>query len=987
MKGPSRPKRLEKRKRGRATSSVFKPAFCALFLLFTLMTTVSPLTVRAGITDMWDLNNFVTDVVIKDGAGNVIPNDGMGEVILGESYSFTIDFDGFKSPTFQLQNKEYDSEHPKALVYKLPDDITVPDGLLWVSFPIPKPDELTGGNWGNVESVGYFFFTPMGEIVVCFDDLNPSGNPSSSNFIDWNSGLKFPVSFSAEFSGDSGLREFDFGNDSIVELTVIPPLPSLDVIKTVSNFDRESRTISYTVTVTALHGDVTDVFIEDNAIFDVKGLVGEQDVPRDLYMDVVVIPSDSAFSVVGQPQPTETGLVFDFAGQTLHKDEYIEIEYTIDLGSLLDDILDEMNGTTIEDFRYDFDVDNTVTVDGKDTDGIPVEQSLANATETAFLYPPLSKNMSASDNLAEVTIVVNPEGKQLNESPESNGRIGLVDQMDNTLAFYLNTIKVEQLKSGKTVDDPDCWELADFEWSYVFTDETAEHSEVTFDLPDETPLRIIYNALIRGGEGDDVEVSNIIEIKGVYSTNYTNTFHLENAYTKPTVAYGKITLFKRDQRTGAFLAGAEFALYMGLAYVNYNNGYNIAPPGVEQEFVFGGETFYYVGHTHDDVAENPKPTDEEGRIFFERDLLSSLYKDYVFALVELKAPDGFNLPQQPILFTLGNTVSETPDGTQVIQIETDYLTVGNKPSKLVIEGNKKVTGVTAPSREFTFKLTQVDDEGGTIEELDTVTVATSGAGDYDFKFDPIYELAVGTYYFTIEEVVDEDDTNWTYDKTKRLIMVEIKDENGQLVFDITDIEGEPVNTTLTFENVYRSGSLVVRKILEDPNDDTDFTYTVKKKSTDSFGNTVYVPVDLTSGDISVNQKGGTGTYTDTDLENGTFTMTRDTEVAISGLLPGIYTVTEEATGYTITYSIDDGEASATVWNEAETTDIDLVDGVSAEVVFTNVKYTTLLPETGGIGRDQLIMLSVLMSGILITFGAAYLAYRRNRRRRCLIRRE
>ncbi|MCL2672216.1 MAG: Cna B-type domain-containing protein, partial [Clostridiales bacterium] len=108
------------------------------------------------------------------------------------------------------------------------------------------------------------------------------------------------------------------------------------------------------------------------------------------------------------------------------------------------------------------------------------------------------------------------------------------------------------------------------------------------------------------------------------------------------------------------------------------------------------------------------------------------------------------------------------------------------------------------------------------------------------------------------------------------------------------------NYTVTVTNTERPGSLVISKVVADENDTGTFTFTVKKNN---------VAVDLTATGIVITPS-GTGTYTATALSSGTFTMTRDTTVTITGLTPGTdYTVTEVATGYTTTFNVNGGTES------------------------------------------------------------------------------
>jgi len=89
-----------------------------------------------------------------------------------------------------------------------------------------------------------------------------------------------------------------------------------------------------------------------------------------------------------------------------------------------------------------------------------------------------------------------------------------------------------------------------------------------------------------------------------------------------------------------------------------------------------------------------------------------------------------------------------------------------------------------------------------------------------------------------------------------------------------------------------------------------------------------VPVDLTSGKISIRKTGGSGEFVASDLTNGRFTLTYDTEVTIEGLPLARYTVSERAAGYLTSYEVIDNSV---------TRPSDGVVLADITVIFTNVE--------------------------------------------------
>ena len=972
---------LADKRRKRITAAIVVPLFCTVALLTALLLAQPALT-AAG--DRWDLNNFVVNAVIKDSEGNEIPVDGTGTVARGDAYSVALSFDGYKAGdlSFLLRYKP-DAPNQGTLVYRLPDGVTMPD-----VFVQGNPHIIYMGPVNA--ALGEYSVTADGLVIVRFYNVDLYGEPDpyGDNLLVNYPNLKFELNLEVEFTGEGGTQQtFDFG-DGEIELTVTSPPPVLDVVKTASDFDPETESISYSITITALNGDVKDIVVDDLAQVDSNTETWwiDKSGGSGLYMDIIVTSTDSdwpPYTITQAPWNTDTGtgLKFDFTGRTLHEGESITIAYIICISPFLDAYWSEEGNAGWPErgkYGYDFNVNNGVLVSGSDEDGNPVDSVLIQKTRPIHVYPPgqpVYKGLEGSTgSRASFSLVVNPAGLRLNLGTPYDGRITLTDRMNNTLAFYLNTIKVWELKPGMTVDDPDCWKAyGDDNWSWEMTGETDEYTEVTFDLPDQKPLKITYDARVKGDVGEDVEIGNFVEITGGYKTGYSGPFHIEN--TGGGAIDGTVTLYKRDSMTNAALPGAAFALYLKEAYTDWDDPVNQSPNGVPQTIKVGDEDFYYIRRTYG-------LTDGYGRITFSHTFLQ--YENYVFALYEIKAPEGYSLPaERATLFSFGSQTADV--GGVPVEMIGDSLFLGNTPSKVVIEGRKRVEGIIegirVPEETFLFTLTQVEDAKGTPMKDPIIrekTVGTVGEreGGYSFAFDPIYGLPVGIYYFKVAEETGGVG-NWDDDGTAYIAEVVVFDgdpPNGQLDCTVTyyTADGEPP----VFVNEYNpSASLMIGKVVEDQYDGTVFTYTVKCGGS---------AVDLTG---IIKQTGGSGIFDATDLENGIFSMTRDTTVTIYDLTPGIYTVTEDAKGYAITYKVYGREESATEWNSAETAGVDVIEDGTVEIVFTNVKYSPILPETGGIGIDKFFVVAAALTGFMFMLGTGTLIYRRQKRRRCLCRRE
>jgi len=179
------------------------------------------------------------------------------------------------------------------------------------------------------------------------------------------------------------------------------------------------------------------------------------------------------------------------------------------------------------------------------------------------------------------------------------------------------------------------------------------------------------------------------------------------------------------------------------------------------------------------------------------------------------------------------------------------------------------------------------------------------------------------------------------------------------------------NLDAGFYRIYDS-KLEISKVLEDTDDDTAFLFTLR----DGGGN----PVDLTMPGVTVSKTGGTGTLSTNpaNLAAGKFTMTRDTTVRIKGLIPGTYTVTEDAEGYDITYTVDGG-AESTEFDSA-TASAGVSDNATTAVVFTNIAGGPILPGVGGIGTRPYLAAGTALAATLSMLLAGALIYRNRKRR-------
>ncbi|MCL2487851.1 MAG: hypothetical protein FWE80_04130, partial [Oscillospiraceae bacterium] len=242
---------------------------------------------------------------------------------------------------------------------------------------------------------------------------------------------------------------------------------------------------------------------------------------------------------------------------------------------------------------------------GIEAGGNKVTGRFTNGCEVKYGKKAVTKGMSADGNVATFSILVNPDGKKFVTPPDVN--LLVTDKMNNTLSFYLTSIRVYTESVPKSGNfnvlrtemaqtpalDPDAL------WTWALTDA----NEITLVLPDQTPIKIVYDALIRGNVGSTASIENYVEVTGGYYDEYVDRYTLLNTDASGKGSRSRLLLYKNDSKnTSVFLPGAKFALYIGWPTANnWNYGGTSVPaqyaaPGgtMPQTFTAGSMTFYYL---------------------------------------------------------------------------------------------------------------------------------------------------------------------------------------------------------------------------------------------------------------------------------------------------------------------------------------------------------------------------------------------------------
>jgi len=381
-------------------------------------------------------------------------------------------------------------------------------------------------------------------------------------------------------------------------------------------------------------------------------------------------------------------------------------------------------------------------------------------------------------SIIDVDIKINEAGADLVPNTPAGldkTRFTAVDTMSGDLAFFLSTIEMYEKVSNTGNDNVD-WalrsELPNGLWSIKYIDEQT----IQFVLPNNTPIKIVYKALITVPTGSPATFKNEIEVYG-----YSDYFGMDRYVVQDSGAGVfandlPIKLYKEDESTRARLPGATFKLYVAMSN-------DSVPPGgnAGDSISVGGKTFYYL----------LTGTDNGGVYTFYDNVHGNLYYDSgsVFMIVETAAPSGYKLPASPanrFFFVLramsaGDRQSlESALGGKV-RVITDNLVLCNEPQTISVKigGTKTVTGDDIPvNSSFTFRLRELQSATLGDYKPNGVTRAVhvnnvSAAGTWNFTFDEIENLQDNTTYWY--EVWEENSAvaDWDYDLAPRVVTVTV----------------------------------------------------------------------------------------------------------------------------------------------------------------------------------------------------------------------
>lgn len=387
-----------------------------------------------------------------------------------------------------------------------------------------------------------------------------------------------------------------------------------------------------------------------------------------------------------------------------------------------------------------------------------------------------------NSNRIKYTIFVNESAVNLKSDSDY---LELIDTMDAKCTLVTDKVKVYQY-------DGTDWSLLDSD-KYTVSAETvgdgngAACTKMTLRVPDEKYLKVEYEVIPAGNEGDTVSLSNTASLAGVFDGNAKHEKNWEIQRVSGSAGgngYG-VTVTKVDASDiTKKLSGAEFTLYEFDVERALNSDLDTAKTELRRA-----------------------PTDENGTVTFGS--ATQQMKAYtLYCLEETEAPSGYNAVSKPMWILLkGNSEDDYrnaltkveslkakyPDQLETPTASTD-ITVYDAPysGQAMISAIKQLQGSTLQEGQFAFAL---KDASGKV--LQTAKNGTGGEVDFTLDYSK-----VGTYEYAICEVVPEGAVNnvkdhITYDTTEHKVTVKVTNGTGQLDTVVTYDNGSQDPPTFT----------------------------------------------------------------------------------------------------------------------------------------------------------------------------------------------
>lgn len=393
----------------------------------------------------------------------------------------------------------------------------------------------------------------------------------------------------------------------------------------------------------------------------------------------------------------------------------------------------------------------------------------------------------ASSNRIKYTILVNESAVNLKSDSDY---LELFDIMDAKCTLVTDSVNVSQYDGTgwKLLGSDECPVSA----RTIEDENGAACTKMTLRVPDKEYLKVEYEVIPAGNEGEMVSLSNKASLTGVYDgdTVHSKDWVIQKVSGSAGGSGYGVTITKVDESDiTKKLPGAEFTLYEVNMDKALDSGLDSAKTRIRS-------------------AE----TDEKGTVKF-GNATQKMEAYKLYCLEETKAPSGYNAISKPVWILLkGNNEDNYQKAlakaeelrAKGVDIDTPTastdITVCDAPysGQATISATKMLKGSTLQESQFGFVLK--DKKTGRVLQ----TIRNGADGDINFVLD---YTKTGIYEYTISEVIPEgaDENNVkdhiTYDTTVHKVKVVVTNGEGKLntvvTYDDTDTPTPP-----TFTNRY-----------------------------------------------------------------------------------------------------------------------------------------------------------------------------------------
>lgn len=391
----------------------------------------------------------------------------------------------------------------------------------------------------------------------------------------------------------------------------------------------------------------------------------------------------------------------------------------------------------------------------------------------------------ANSNRIKYTILVNESAVNLKSDSDF---LELVDVMDAKCTLVTDSVNVSQY-------DGTGWKLLGSDKCPVsartIEDENgAACTKMTLRVPDKEYLKVEYEVIPAGNEGETVSLSNKASLTGVYDgdTVHSKDWAIKKASGLAGGSGYGVTVTKVDESdVTKKLPGAEFTLY---------------EVDMDKALEFGLDSAKTLIRSDE--------TDETGTVTFGTPTQKmEAYK--LYCLEETKAPGGYNIAPKPVWILLkGNNEDDYQKAltkaeelrAKGVDIDTPTvstdITAYDAPysGQATISATKMLEGSTLQESQFGFALK--DKKTGKVLQ----TIRNGADGDINFVLD---YTKTGIYEYAISEVIPAGAENnvkdhITYDTTKHEVKVVVTNGEGKLNTEVTYDNGS--TTPPIFTNKY-----------------------------------------------------------------------------------------------------------------------------------------------------------------------------------------